>query len=120
MIHYRPARFRQYLRAQGLFITLLLLTAAASAQSKIEYEISFPNAAHHEAEIVVTLNNVPAGKLLEMRMSRSSPGRYASHEFAKNVYNVRAVDEKGSPLTITRPNAHQWNISGHHGKVRVS
>ena len=119
MTHSRPEPFCHFLRAQIFIVLLLLLTTAAFAQSKIEYEIFFPNVVHHEAEIVVILNNVPTGKPLEMRMSRSSPGRYASHEFAKNVYNVRAVDEKDAPLTITRPNPHQWNISGHHGKVRV-
>ena len=27
---------------------------------------------------------------LELRMSRSSPGRYSLHDFAKNVYDVHA------------------------------
>jgi predicted metalloprotease with PDZ domain len=35
-----------------------------------------------------------------MRMSRSSPGRYALHEFAKNVYEVRAYDSGERPLAI--------------------
>lgn len=46
-------------------------------------------------------------------MSRSSPGRYAIHEFAKNVYNVKAVDGKGKPIDVTRPNPYQWNVEGH-------
>ena len=36
-------------------------------------------------------------------MSRSSPGRYALHEFAKNVFDVHAFDGKGKELTPTRP-----------------
>ena len=120
MIHSRPGRFHLFLDAQVFVLALLLLTVTVAAQSKVEYEISFPNAAHHEAEITVMVNNAPANKPLEMRMSRSSPGRYASHEFAKNTYNVRATDEKNVSLNVTRPNAHQWNISGHRGKVRVS
>ena len=35
---------------------------------------------------------------LELRMSRSSPGRYAPHDFAKNVYDVRAFDADGREL----------------------
>lgn len=120
MIHVRPAHFRMFLPVQVLVLGFLLLTAAVAAQSKIEYEISFPNAAHHEAEITVTINNAPANKPLEMRMSRSSPGRYAAHEFARNVYSVRATDDKGTSLNVTRPHAFQWNINGHRGKVRVS
>jgi predicted metalloprotease with PDZ domain len=114
MIQSRPVRFASSV------VLLLLLSAAVIAQGKIEYEISFPNAAHHEAEITVTLNDVPKNRPLEMRMSRSSPGRYAAHEFARNVYNVRATDDKGAPLVVTRPNAHQWNVNGHRGNVRVS
>ncbi|MGQ0560553.1 MAG: M61 family metallopeptidase [Gemmatimonadota bacterium] len=83
------------------------------------YEISFPNAVHHEARITVTFAALPPGPL-ELRMSRSSPGRYALHEFAKNVYDVRAFDGAGRALTITRPNEHEWNVSGHGGHVRVS
>src|SRR5690606_16973324 len=52
---------------------LALLPAAAGAQAPVTYEVRFPNAVHHEAEITVTFADVPAGAL-EVRMSRSSPG----------------------------------------------
>jgi len=91
----------------------------AAGGDTVRYAVAFPNAAHHEAEVTVTYTNVPAGTL-ELRMSRSSPGRYALHEFAKNVYAVRAVDGRGQPLRVSRPNPHQWNVSGHDGTVRVT
>ena len=112
-------RFR-YVQLLSLAICLLALPALAQAQGKVEYEISFPNAAHHEAEITVTFSGVPVGKPLEVRMSRSSPGRYAAQEFSKNVYTVRATDGNGAALSFTRPNPTQWNIAGHKGKVRIS
>jgi predicted metalloprotease with PDZ domain len=89
-----------------------------AAQSPVQYEISFPNAEHHEAEISITYRALGPGPL-ELRMSRSSPGRYALHEFAKNVYNVRASAADGSPLTIERPDPHQWNVLDHGGFARV-
>ena len=101
-----------------LFLIVTILSTAV-AQEKIEYSVSFENILHHEAEITVTFPKLPAGPL-EARMGRSSPGRYALHEFAKNVYNVRAVDGKGKQLTITRPNVHQWDIAGHDGTVVIS
>lgn len=107
-------------RAAFSLALLLLVTASAFAQSKVEYEIAFSNAVHHEAEISVTFSGAPANKPLEVRMSRSSPGRYALHEFSKNVYNVRVTDDKGAPLSFTRPNSTQWNIASKSGKVRVS
>lgn len=97
----------------------IFATNVASAQTHNQYEISFENAVHHEAEISVTFPNVEK-KVLEVRMSRTSPGRYALHEFAKNVYNVTAVDGNGNELEITRPNPHQWNVSGHDGTVKFS
>jgi hypothetical protein len=69
--------------------------------SPVRYELSFPNAIHHEAEISVTFHDVRQ-TVLEVVMSRSSPGRYALHEFAKNVYQVRAMDGEGHSLKIER------------------
>lgn len=106
---------RSLLLALGL-ASLLLAPAAAQ---EIRYEFSMPNAAHHEAEITVTWTGVAAGRPLEARMSRSSPGRYALHEFAKNVYGVRAEDSQGRSLAVSRPNPHQWDIAGHDGTVRL-
>ena len=88
------------------------------AQRAFEYDLRFANAVHHEAEIRATFRDVPDG-VLEVRMSRSSPGRYALHEFAKNVYSVRASDEQGKALQVVKPDAYGWNISGHHGTVIV-
>lgn len=100
------------------FIRALLLLALAG-QSPVAYEISFPNAVHHEAEIRVTFPNLPPGTL-QVRMSRTSPGRYSLHEFAKNVYSVRAYDGRGNELEIARSNPHQWDIARHDGIVTVS
>lgn len=92
----------------------------AADSRAVVYEIAFPNAAHHEAQVAVTFPGVAQERPLELRMSRSSPGRYALHEFAKNVYSVRAVDSRGQALTVTRANPHQWDVHGHDGTVRVS
>lgn len=85
----------------------------------IVYDIAFPNAVHHEAEITATFTGLPAGPL-HARMARSSTGRYALHEYSKNVYAVRAVDSRGKALRITRPDPYAWDISGHDGTVKIS
>lgn len=102
-----------------LLLTTLLISCFTNfllSQTYNQYEVSFDNRVHHEANIKVTFSNLE-NKVLEVRMSRSSPGRYAVHEFAKNVYSVSATDSKGNPLPVTRPNAHQWDVSGHDGTV---
>ena len=101
------------------WLFVLCLASPSLAQSPVRYSISFENSAHHEAEVIATFSEVPAGPL-EVRMSRTSPGRYALHEFAKNVYNVRAQDGSGARLNVVRANPHQWNIADHDGTVRVS
>ncbi|MFP8490278.1 M61 family metallopeptidase [Gracilimonas sp. Q87] len=103
-------------KASTALIFSLVLIFFAQAQSTTKYNISFENAVHHEAEIRVEFTNLE-NKVLEIRMSRTSPGRYALHEFAKNVYGVRATDGEGKELKVTRPNPHQWNVSGHDGTV---
>lgn len=95
---------------------ILLFGFAVQAQTVTQYDISFENAVHHEAEVKIEFSNLE-NKVLEVRMSRTSPGRYALHEFAKNVYGVRATDSEGNELEVTRPDPHQWNVSGHDGTV---
>jgi len=103
----------------GLFAGLLSACGATQVLDPVAYEISFENRAHHEAEITVAFSNVPTGTL-ELRMSRSSPGRYALHEFAKNVYNFRATGADGRTVRVDRPNNHQWDVSDHGGSVTVT
>jgi len=100
-------------------LPLLFLAAPALAQQPVRYELSFPNAVHHEAEIAVTFPDLPPTPL-EVRMSRSSPGRYALHEFGKNVYAVKAFDGQGRPLEVRRPDPYGWTIAGHDGTVRIT
>ena len=96
----------------------VLLAGPALAQQPVQYRVSFPAPEHHYAQVEVTFSGVPAGTL-EVRMSRSSPGRYAVHEFAKNVFDVHAYDGKGKALKPTRPNPYQWDVAGHDGTVRL-
>ena len=102
-------------------ISLLVLVLAAGAvrgDEPVRYEIRFDNADHHESEITATFSSVPGG-VLELAMSRSSPGRYALHEFAKNVYRLRAEDGAGRTLEVSRPEPSRWDVAGHDGTVVV-
>lgn len=106
------------MRSFSLTLWLFLIGATCFAQRMIHYDVSFPNAVHREAEISVTFAGL-GQRPLEARMSRSSPGRYVLHEFAKNVYNVRASDGKGKPLTVTKAEPSQWTVAGHDGTVTL-
>lgn len=98
---------------------VLATAAAAFAQAPVEYRLSFPEPEHRWMQVEVTFRDVPAGPL-HVRMSRTSPGRYALHEFSKNVFDVSIRDGKGTALAPTRPNLHQWDVAGHDGTVVVT
>ena len=85
---------------------------------KINYEVSFPNLVHHEANIAVTVRDAPQ-KDLTFRMSRSSPGRYATHEYGKNVYNVKAFDKSGREIAVQRVDGDVYKVSGVNGFVKM-
>jgi len=104
------------------FISILVMFSFflnIQAQISTRYTISFDNAVHHEAQITATFSNLKSD-MVEFRMSRSSPGRYALHEFAKNVYNVVVTDSKGEVLKFHRPDPYSWQIKGHDGSINVS
>lgn len=105
---------------QKFEFTLLVFffSILVKAQVSSSYVISFENAVHHEASIQATFTDLQSDKVV-FRMARSSPGRYAIHEFAKNVYNVKVTDSQGKVLETTRPNPYVWNVSGHDGTIRV-
>ena len=91
---------------------------AQDKPAAVEYRLSFPAPEHRWMQVEVRFPQVPAGTL-QLRMARTSPGRYALHEFAKNVFDVSIVNGKGQPLTAARPNPHQWDVANHDGTVAV-
>lgn len=97
----------------SLFLLASLLTFG---QSAVTYHLSFENASQHEARIKVQFDQLDKDPLL-ITMSRSSPGRYALHEFVKNVYDLHAFDAEGEELELIRKDPYSWEINGHNGTV---
>jgi len=91
---------------------------AQSPAPPIIYNVTFPEPEHHWMQVEVTLTHL-GRQPLDMHMSRSSPGRYAVAEFAKNVFSLEAFNGKEQKLSFTRPDADVWRIAGHDGTVRV-
>ena len=117
-------RFLAMTAALALASTAMQPVAAQTASAlqvnpaPVEYDIAFPRAQHHEAQVSVTYRGLDR-KPVRFQMARSSPGRYALHEFAKNVYSVSAVDGAGKPLTVERTDPYGWTVGGHDGTVTV-
>ncbi|UII26561.1 PDZ domain-containing protein [Fulvivirga maritima] len=105
----------------SFFIILVsALGAKAQVDDTVRYEVRFPNIKHHEAEISVKYEKLKASEPLYVRMSLSSPGRYAFHQFGKNVYDVAAFDQNGDELAITRVEPEMWEVKNHSGQVKVT
>ena len=105
------------MRKTFALLTLICCYGLASGQ-RISYIVSFPNIAHHEARIELIASDIPTRDAV-FRMSRSSPGRYATHEFGKNVYDVKAFDAQGKPLTVNRIDGDVYQVPRHGGFVRL-
>lgn len=102
-----------------LFAIILAFGFPAFAQAPVAYRLSFPQPEQRWMAVEVTFPNLPAASLA-VHISRSSPGRYALHEFTKNVYDVRAFNGRGATLTFSRPSPDVWEVAGHDGTVRVT
>jgi predicted metalloprotease with PDZ domain len=101
-------------------VVFVVATAASTfhAAAPVRYSFTFPEPEHHWMQVEVTFTDLAAGAL-ELRMSRSSPGRYSLHDFAKNVWDVQALDADNRPLAVARVDGHGWSVSRKGGPVRV-
>jgi predicted metalloprotease with PDZ domain len=105
--------------ACGLAVALVLLgSAAPDGAAPVTYRLTFASAEHHVMQVEATFPDL-APAPLELRISRSSPGRYSLHEFAKNVYDVRAAGPDGRELALTRPDPYGWTVPQHGASVTV-
>ncbi len=99
-------------------LSLLLIGASTTfAQTPITYSLDLENIQHHELNIRIDFPALPPAPLV-VRMPTSSPGRYAIHSFAKNVYGVKAYDVAGRALEVARTGLNEWTVSGHGGSAR--
>jgi len=101
-----------------LVLATLVCTMQIVIGQRISYIVSFPNLTHHEAQITLVVSDI-VSRTATFRMSRSSPGRYATHEFGKNVYDVTAVDQQGRPLPLNRVDGDVYEVPRHGGYVRL-
>ena len=116
------------LRGSKRLVLLLVVVTGASlsvgvarqpaAGPEIAYRLSFPTPHHRLVDVDVTFSGLQE-RPLRVRMSSASPGRYARHEFAKNIVSLEAVDGAGTPVTVERPSAEVWSVPEHDGTVRV-
>lgn len=110
----------QQMKIFVLFLSFCLWASVpAISQSPIVYTVSCPNVAHHEINVSIVLAQLPLLPL-EIRMPQASPGRYAQHHFAKNLYQVKAFDANGQALPIVKTDIASWVVGAHQGYVKIT
>lgn len=90
----------------------------SKARQRVDYQLSFPEPRQHWMQVDATFSALDS-RPLQLAMSRSSPGRYALHQFGKNVFDVEAYDSRGRPIAVHQKSPGQWLVPHHDGAVRL-
>jgi predicted metalloprotease with PDZ domain len=114
------------MRRSFLFLFLFLLPLLISAQldwvanhpATITYTLDLANVQQHELRITADFPAVGPG-IFKVKMPQSSPGRYAQHNFAKNVYDLKAFAANGQEIEVYQDGIAQWAVAGHDGAVKL-
>ena len=91
---------------------------AQQSPPPVHYRLSFPAPAHRWLAAEVRFDDVGEAPL-HVRMSSASPGRYARHEFAKNLIEIAFETPAGGRVEVERRGPAHWVVSGHGGGVHV-
>jgi predicted metalloprotease with PDZ domain len=91
-------------------------STARSTDARVRYTVSVPEPAHRWMAVELEVDGLGADPL-SLRMSSASPGRYARHDFAKNIFMVEARTAAGEPLEAIRTTPTRWDIADHDGSV---
>ena len=102
-----------------VFLSVALAGILLVNAQKVVYTVSFPNVVHHEAHIELTVSGISLKPAI-FKMSRSSPGRYATHEFGKNVYDVMAFDATGKKIMLSRTDGDIFEVPKHNGTITLT
>lgn len=115
-----PRRTTGYALAAACAVTLGLFTSAPAGQSTppVDYRLSVPAPQHRWLAVDVRFEAVGDAPL-HVRMSSASPGRYARHEFAKNLIEIAFTGAEGAAVDVDRRGPAHWAVAGHGGEVRV-
>ena len=103
-------------RASIVLAFVLCTPLVVWAQAPIAYRLSFPAPEQRWMQVEMTLPELPAGGL-ELHMSRSSPGRYALHDFSKNVFDVEVSD--GQRAVMHKISRDAYRAIGAEGFARI-
>lgn len=102
-----------------LLIFLFCGFLSTTFAQKIHYNLRMEKPQSHYFQVEMILSDFKESEL-EIKMPVWAPGSYLVREFAKNVDQVLAADEKGNQLSVTKTSKNTWKITkGKAKKVTV-
>ncbi|MCE2711476.1 MAG: PDZ domain-containing protein [Cryomorphaceae bacterium] len=102
-----------------LLIVLFGLIPTLLFSQKISYEVSMPKPQNHYFHVEMVLTGFNANQLT-VKMPVWAPGSYLVREFSKNVDLVKAFDELGKPLKVSKRTKNAWSVEkGSASTVKV-
>ncbi|MES2808639.1 MAG: PDZ domain-containing protein [Bacteroidota bacterium] len=94
-----------------LFLTILFYmttTTSAATAASISYNVSFPEAQAHYADVEMKITGLKQTSL-ELKMPVWTPGSYLVREFAKNIESL-SVTAGGKNLPATKTRKNIWTV----------
>lgn len=104
----------------SLLIFSLLFSSTLLFAQKIRYELRMENPNNHYFQVDMFLSDFK-NKEITVKMPVWAPGSYLVREFSKNMNIVKAFDENGNELTVTKKTKNAWTVQrGKAKEVKVS
>ena len=103
-------------------LAFVIATAAAShadAQTPVAYRLSFSEREHHVMQVDITFPDVPQGPL-QVRMSRSSPGRYSIRPGWSRPRSIQVVAGRVAHVRVGILRATTGGESGPRGGANAA
>jgi predicted metalloprotease with PDZ domain len=97
---------------------IIALTVSVFSQT-VSYQLRMPRPQNHYFEVEMLLEDFKERKV-DVKLPVWAPGSYLVREFSKNVNLVKAYDNKGRELDVTKKTKNTWTINMEGNKrVRV-
>ena len=84
----------------------------------IQYQISPLNPNSHLFEVSLSFQATPA-KTYTLSLPAWLPGSYMIRDFAKNIIEIEALDDKKKPLSLTKIDKQTWSFTASNEQVHI-
>ena len=94
------------------WLVWLLVAPAALQAATVVHRLDLSDAARQQIRVHTSVSDFPPGAAEPMVwvMPVWTPGSYLVREFARNLEQIRAEDDRGRPLRLVKLDKHRWQV----------